>query len=315
MLKIIQKGRLAMEKVLVTGGGGFIGNHLVSRLLSLGKEVVVLDRCIHKPAFCDVAGAKLIEADVMSSKLLRKILEDIDTCFHLAALASVASCAQDWRYAHENNVLAFNALLDNLVELSHCVKLVYASTSAVYGDNQDLPLSESASPRPTSMYGVTKLCNEVYARVMNINFNLPSIGLRLFNVYGPGQRISNSESGVITLFKEALSEQRPLMVYGDGSQTRDFIYIDDVVDALIAAAITPREHTGIYNICSQKSISILELAETLMTLSKTKQPIVYEQARSGDIYHSLGNAELAKKKLHFQASTALEEGLKKLLLC
>jgi len=302
-----------MEKILVTGGIGFIGNHLVNYLLSQGKEVIVLDKSIYKSTYYNIQSATIVEADVLSEKLLLHYLEKVDTCFHLAAIASVQACANDWIFAHENNVMGFNKLLDCISMLSHPIKLIYASSSAVYGDNPNLPLSESSHLYPCSMYAATKLTNEIYAKIMSEDYHVPCIGLRFFNVYGPGQPASSSYSGVISLFKNAINNHLPLTIYGDGKQTRDFIYIDDVIKALTLAALTPQKQSGIYNVCTGNAISIQELAELMIELSGKKGTIRHKKARTGDIYHSCGDAGLAEKELNFTAKTPLTEGLKNLL--
>lgn len=302
-----------MERVLVTGGMGFIGNYLVSHLLSLGMKVLVLDKSVHKPTYCDIQKATIIEGDVLSHELLHECLEQVDCCFHLAALSSVFTCTRDWIFSHENNVLAFNGLLEELRRITHPIKLIYASSAAVYGDSKVSPLSESEHVVPNSTYGADKLSNEIYAEVMRKVYGIPSIGLRLFNVYGPGQLESNPYSGVITSFKRAIHAKQPLIIFGDGKQTRDFIYIKDAVDAFMAAAATDDDKSGIFNICSGHEISILELAELMMLLSANKLPISYEPARKGELYHSCGDKTLAQNELNFIAKIPLESGLEWLL--
>lgn len=298
-----------MKKVLVTGGMGFIGNHLVSRLLEMGIEVLVLDKAIHKPTFCDIQKATIIEGDVLSHELVYECLEQVDTCFHLAALSAVAVCRRDWIFSHENNVLAFNGLLEELRRINKSVKLIYASSAAVYGHSRILPSSESEHVVPRSTYGADKLSNEIYAEVIRGLHGIPSIGLRFFNVYGPGQLKSNPYSGVMTSFKLAIGNNQPLTIFGDGKQTRDFIYVKDVVDALILSAETPYEQSGIYNICSGHAISIEELAQMMIRLSNKKPEIVYLDARADDLIHSLGDNRLAKKALHFQAKMPIDTGI------
>lgn len=298
-----------MKKVLVTGGMGFIGSHLVSHLLSSGIEVLVLDKSIHKPTFCDIKRATIIEGDVLSHELLHECLEQVDTCFHLAALSSVMVCSRDWIFSHENNVLAFNGLLEELKRVNHPVKLVYASSAAVYGDSKILPSTESEHVVPRSTYGADKLSNEIYAEVVRGLYGIPSIGLRLFNVYGPGQLKSNPYSGVITSFKLAIENNEPLKIYGDGKQTRDFIYIKDIVDALVMAAKTPYEKSGIFNICRGTAISIQELAELMISLSHVKQKIIYLDPRPEDLRHSLGDPTRAKEELDFTAKIPMDTGL------
>lgn len=302
-----------MKKALVTGGMGFIGNHLVNHLLSQHVEVIIIDKSIHKPTYCDIHGATIVEGDVLSHELLHEYLEQVDTCFHLAALSSVMACRRDWIFSHENNVLAFNGLLEELRRITHPVKLVYASSAAVYGDSKILPSSESEHVVPRSTYGADKLSNEIYAGVIDALYHIPSIGLRFFNVYGPGQLKSNPYSGVITSFKQAIDANKPLTIYGDGQQTRDFIYIKDVVNAMILAANTKDTQSGIFNVCSGVGISIADLAQMMMELTHTQLPIHWLEARADDMRHSVGSPILAEKELGFIAKTPMMNGLKSFL--
>lgn len=302
-----------MEKVLVTGGMGFIGNHLVHRLLKTGAEVIILDKNIDKPRYYDVQKAKIIEGDVLSKALLHDLLKEVDTCFHLAALSSIALCERDWLYSHANNALAFNFLLDEIRVLGKGIKLVYASSAAVYGDCQTLPLDEKDSVHPVSNYGCDKLCNELYAGMMSQMAGIHAIGLRFFNVYGPGQLPSNPYSGVISQFKQAILTQKSLMIYGDGLQTRDFIYVDDVVDALILAADIDFSESTVFNICSGEAVTIESLARLMLKLTHYDGEVAYLPARASDVVHSLGKTELAQKHLGFKAKKTIEDGLKQFL--
>ncbi|KTC98204.1 NAD-dependent epimerase/dehydratase family protein [Legionella erythra] len=302
-----------MKKVLVTGGMGFIGNHLVHRLLKTGVEVIILDKNIDKPRYYDVQKAKIIEGDVLSKALLHDLLKEVDTCFHLAALASIALCERDWLYSHANNALAFNFLLDEIRVLGKETKLVYASSAAVYGDCQTLPLDEKVSVHPVSNYGCDKLCNELYAGMMSQMAGIHATGLRFFNVYGPGQQPSNPYSGVMSQFKQAILTQQNLMIYGDGLQTRDFIYVDDVVDALILAADIDFPESTVFNICSGEAVTIESLARLMLKLTHYDGEVEYLPARASDLLHSLGKTELAQKRLGFKAKTNIEDGLKKFL--
>ncbi|MBA2710098.1 MAG: NAD-dependent epimerase/dehydratase family protein [Tatlockia sp.] len=301
-----------MKKVLVTGGTGFIGSRLVSYLLSKSIKVIVIDKSILKPTYFDISKAEIIEGDVLSQGLLRECLKRVDTCFHLAAILSLTVCARDWIFSHENNVLAFNGLLEELRRAAHPVKLVYASSCAVYGDSQDLPSSELHRVNPISSYGADKLSNEIYAEVVAKSYGVNAIGLRLFNVYGPGQLDSNSYAGVITSFKNAIDKGQPIRIFGDGNQTRDFIYLEDVVEGFVAVANNKSIKSGIYNICNGNPISILDLAELMMKLSGKRVSIIHENARPGDPYHSLGDSSLAKEKFGFCAKISMESGLKNL---
>lgn len=302
-----------MKRALVTGGTGFIGNHLVAKLLSLGIEVDVLDKSIHKPTHHPIDKANLIEGDVLSHNVLRDCLQTVDTCFHLAALSSVPACSRDWIFSHENNVLAFNGLLEELRIADHKIKLIYASSAAVYGNNAKMPLAESEHIVPNSPYGADKLSNEIYAEVMQSMYGLPSIGLRLFNVYGLGQLESNHYCTIMAAFKHALHTNQSLKIYGDGEQSRDFIYVEDIVDAFIAAARSDYEHSGIYNVCRGEAISVNEVVNMMMDISGQKVPLSYEKSAPGDLRASCGDPSLMAKELHFRAKTSIEEGLKKFL--
>ena len=302
-----------MAHVLVTGGMGFIGNHLVHRLLEMNHKVMVIDKSIYKPLHCNVNGAEIIEGDVLSRELLHDCLQQVDVCFHLAALSSVWLCDKDWIYSHENNVLAFNGLLTELTKIEKPVKLIYASSAAVYGQGKHLPFAETEHVVPRSTYGADKLSNELYAKVMEVSHHLQSTGLRFFNVYGPGQLDNNPYSGVITSFKKALLAKQPIKIYGDGRQSRDFIYVDDVVRALLLAMETSVTESGIYNVCTGNSISITDLANTMMLLTKTNVDIEYHPERLGDLKHSTGDPRLARESLKFSSSINIEEGLSRFL--
>lgn len=298
-----------MKKALVTGGKGFIGGYLVKQLLSRGIEVIVIDKAIQRPTYFDINKAQFIEGDTLSRGLLRECLDEVDSCFHLAAVMSFSVCSRDWIFGHANNVLTFNNLLEELRHLNHSVKLVYASSCAVYAGTNELPSSEFHKPTPFSTYGADKITNELYAQALSHQFGIHSIGLRLFNVYGPGQIDTNSYAGVITYFKNAIQTGKPIRIFGDGYQTRDFVYIDDVVEAFIRAAYKNNVKSEIYNVCTGRSTSILDLAETMMNLSGKEVAIIHENARIGDPYHSLGDPSLAKKELGFSANTLIDAGL------
>lgn len=298
-----------MKKVLITGGMGFIGNHLAYRLLSMGMDVMILDKSAYKPLYHKIDAAQIIEGDVLSSRLIKSCLAQVDTCFHLAALASIPLCHRDWIFSHQNNVLAFNELLESARSLDHRPKIIYASSAAVYGNSQQFPLTESSYTMPVSSYGADKLSNELYASVMQQLYGIHSVGLRFFNVYGPGQLASNPYSGVISRFKEAIFKGKPLTIFGNGQQTRDFVYIDDVVEALILSGQKNDGFSGIYNVCGGEAISIEAMANLMIKLTNHKHGIIHEPERQGDMLHSLGSPTLANKKLGFKARISMEEGL------
>lgn len=312
-LNVYEMDIMIMKKVLVTGGMGFIGNHLVNHLLNIDCEVIVIDKSINKPIYHPVRQARIIEGDVASCEFLHDCLAEVDTCFHLAALASIPLCNRDWIFSHQNNVLAFNGLLDAIRKLDKPIQLVYASSSAVYGDSDQLPLTESSPASPISTYGADKLSNEIYAKALLHLADIHSIGLRFFNVYGPGQLASNPYTGVISSFKTAILEDKALNIYGDGQQTRDFIYVQDVVDALILCAQKSNAISGIFNVCTGKAVTIESLAKLMMQLMDHSQGINKQPERAGDLRFSVGNPELARKQLGFVAKVPMETGLKSFL--
>lgn len=303
-----------MKKALVTGGMGFIGSHLVHALLAKGIEVTVIDKAAYKPTYHRLDGATILEGDVLSHELLHECLKEVDTCFHLAALSSVALCNRDWIFSHEVNVLAFNGLLEEIRRLEKPIRLIYASSAAVYGESMHQPLIESEHVSPNSTYGADKLSNEIYAEVMYRAYGISSVGLRLFNVYGPGQLASNPYTGVMTSFKRAIVSNQSLKIFGDGLQTRDFINIQDVVRAfMIAADYAEKTHCPVFNICSGQGLSIGELAKVMLELSGKDLPIENEAPRQGDMRHALGSPLLAMNALGFRSEISLEQGLKQYL--
>lgn len=302
-----------MQRLLITGGMGFIGNHLAHRLLEAGHSVIIVDKSIYKPVFHDISRAEVIEGDVLSRELMRECLDRVDCCVHLAALASVSLCERDWIFSHENNVLAFNGLIEEIYQQKRPIKFIYASSAAVYGRGKSQPLRETEHVVPCSTYGADKLSNEIYAKVFEYTHQLPSIGLRFFNVYGPGQLANNPYSGVITLFKKALRAGQPLTIHGDGLQSRDFIAVDDVVTAIQAAMQAPQELSDIFNICTGKAISILDLARTMIDLTGGPEMILHDAERLGDIKHAVGAPESAAAVLQFKAQTSMRDGLRKYL--
>jgi UDP-glucose 4-epimerase len=300
-------------KILVTGGMGFIGSHLVHHLLKMNHDVVVVDKDIHKPTFHSIAKATIIEADILSNHYMAELLKPVDACVHLAAISSVPLSHRDWLFSHQTNVVGFNQLLDILTyQLPH-IRFIYASSAAVYGATYHTPCQEIACPKPCSHYGVDKLSNELYANVMHQCYHYPSLGLRFFNVFGNGQLRDNPYSGVITCFKQAILDSRPLTINGDGEQIRDFIYVHDVVRAIIQGLHSDSPIHGICNVCTGYEMSLNELAITMQRVLNTSLPIHYTERRIGDPSYSAGDPTLARELLGFQAKFSLEEGMKMFL--
>lgn len=294
----------------VTGGAGFIGSHLSDALLSEGHRVRILDdlstgRIANVDERCE-----LIVGDVADPDAVDRLLAGTEGCFHLAALASVTRANEDWLGAHRVNLTGTITVLD-AARRHGTVPVVLASSAAVYGDIGGAVASEDALVLPGTAYGADKLGSELHARAAFLVHGVPTIGLRLFNVYGPRQDPMSRYSGVISIFARMLAENLPLVIDGDGEQTRDFVHVQDVVRHFLAGMRylqgTPR--AAVLNVCSGRAVSVRELAETMAALLRRTPRFVAGAARSGDIRHSLGNPSRAFALLGTRAQIGLEEGL------
>lgn len=306
-----------MARYLVTGGAGFIGSHLCEALLAAEHEVWIIDNLSTGRRENVPDDAKLIVGDIQDISLMKQLMTEVHGCFHLAAIASVASCNKDWCHAHNVNVTATLHILDCArANAQHeTIPIVYASSAAVYGNSQQLPMCETQAPVPVSAYGLHKWCCEQYARIANLQFAVPSVGLRLFNVYGPRQSPDSYYSGVITNFVNNLLQHKPLIFYGEGNQTRDFIWINDVVRGFMQAMTLAQTSTDthILNICTGKRTSVEKIAANLSELFQQQPLIIHEPKKLGDITHSLGSPDLAKSVLGIQAEMPFARGLELLV--
>jgi UDP-glucose 4-epimerase len=294
---------------LVTGGCGFIGSHLCLALRARGDQVRVLDDLSSGTLANLAPGATLIEGDVGDPALLREALAGVDGCFHLAAIASVERGVREWSATHRVNLSATVELLEAASRLGGRVPVVYASSAAVYGDLTSLPLQETAHVRPLSAYGADKLGCEQHARVAGVVHGLPTLGLRFFNVFGPRQDPRSPYSGVISIFCDRLTRGEPVDIFGDGEQTRDFIYVADVVAGLLAAMGLASPAAPVFNLCNGQPVSVLELATTVAALCGTRLDIRHHPARSGEIRHSLGDPKQARLALGCGDPVGLRDGL------
>ena len=301
-----------MPRYLVTGGAGFIGSHLVDALLARGDEVVVLDDLSTGKKTNLPAKARLEEADVADAAAVTKAMEGCDGCFHLAAIASVQRSNEDWLGTHRANLTGSIAVFDTArrAKGGQPIPVVYASSAATYGDAPDSPLTESSPTRPLTAYGADKLGSELHARVAGNVHKTPTTGMRFFNVYGPRQDPKSPYSGVISIFADRLRDNREIGIQGDGLQTRDFVFVADVVRHLLAAMATSTVEPRVFNVCTGKATSIIELAKVLMTAAGRTVPITHGPARVGDARVSLGDPSRAIKALGIKAETALVDGLK-----
>lgn len=304
-----------MKTFLVTGGCGFIGSHLVEALLRQGARVRVLDDLSTGKRVNLPADAELVVGDVADPAIVRTAISGVDGCFHLAAVASVQRSVEDWLGTHRTNLTGTIAILEaaRRARSDRPVPVVYASSAAVYGDNPDLPLRETAAPRPLSAYGADKLGSELHARVASLVHGVPTAGLRFFNVYGPRQDPASPYSGVISIFCDRLRRGEAITVYGDGQQVRDFVYVGDVVAALLAAMGRCSSDPIVTNVCSGRPTSVLELARCIAEILGVPLAPDHAPARAGDIRASIGDPAHMGRTLGVSATTSLEVGLRNTL--
>jgi UDP-glucose 4-epimerase len=302
-----------MGKCLVTGGAGFIGSHIVEGLLERGDEVCVLDNFStgKEENLKDFQGEiDLIKGDLREQTDLLKAIQDIEYIFHQAAFVSVPLSMEDPEECFEVNVNGTIKLLSAANE-SGVKRVVMASSAAVYGDNPAVPLTEDAQLDPLSPYAASKRVGEIYTKIYSDLLDLDVVALRYFNVYGPRQNPQSDYAAVIPIFiKKILAGEKPV-IYGDGGQSRDFIYIDDIVRANLLAAESTQAAGRVVNICSGTEINLLQLVENLSTIFSREVQPNFERERPGDIYRSSGDPTLARDILEFKPQMDLETGLRK----
>ncbi len=300
-----------MATYLITGGCGFIGSHLADALIAAGHRVRILDDLSTGRLENAPREAELLIDDVSRPGAVRGAMSDVDGCFHLAAIASVVRSTEDWTGAHRINLSGTIAVFDaaHKARTTHTIPVVYASSAAIYGDNPDLPLNESAAPRPLSAYGADKLGCELHAAVAGRVHQVPMLGLRFFNIYGPRQDPASPYSGVISIFARKLARGESPLIYGDGGQTRDFVYVADTVRHLIAGMARASTAAPVYNVCTGRAISVLSLAKTMAGVLGLPEKFRFEPERQGDIRASLGDPRRAIAGLAVAADTPLAVGL------
>ena len=304
------------SKVLVTGGAGFIGSHLVERLVNDDYHVVVLDNLL-SGKLANIEGplrsgkVDFVEGDIRDASIVKKSLVGVDVVAHLAALVSVPLSIEDPKSTFDVNLLGTLNLL-NLCAKEKIKRFVFISSCAVLGDTKSLPVTEEAQTNPISPYADSKLLAERYCLGYNERELLEAVVLRFFNVYGPRQTM-NDYSGVITLFIERCRQGLPLTVYGDGSQTRDFVNVKDVADAVFASMVKTEAKGEIFNVGSGKPTSIKTLAKTVLDLAGKNLEIKYEKSRTGDIKDSYADISKAKKLLGYAPKVSLSDGLRALM--
>ncbi len=305
------------SSVLVTGGAGFIGSHIVDRLLSEGFEVTVIDNLStgqleNVAHHQDKKDFHFIKGDIRNFDLVKNTLQNVDAVFHEAALVGMTCSVEDPVQTNEVNVTGTLNLLKAGVD-SDVKRFVYASSAAVYGKTETLPHHEDLTPQPISPYGASKLAAENYVRVFLDVYGLETVCLRYFNVYGTRQTFS-PYSGVITIFINRLLSNQPPIIYGDGEQTRDFIDVQDVVDANMLGLVKKDGVSQVFNVATGVATTVNQLANVLQEIiGKTRLEPVHKSPRIGEIRHSCANVSKARRFLGFDSKIPLIDGLAKLI--
>jgi len=305
------------KKALITGGGGFIGSHLVDALLAEGLEVVCVDNYItgnpdnvahnkNNPNFVECV------CDITNYRDMQACFDGVDLVFHQAALGSIPRSIKDPLNTHSNNVNGFANVIE-LAMRNNVKKFIYASSSSVYGDDKTLPKTEDVIGTPLAPYGLSKLANELYAKVFSRTYGMDCIGLRYFNVFGPRQNPLGEYSAVIPRWISQLKNREAVEIFGDGTTSRDFTYVKNVVQANILAAELPfsEGRHEVFNIACGKITSLRELFEILVSIispGKKYEP-VYQDFRKGDIHCSVASIEKAINIMGYHPTIELQSGL------
>lgn len=300
-----------MSRCLVTGGAGFIGSHLVDALLARGDVVRVLDdlssgHIENLPP--NQERLQFIEGDIRDESAVRRAVAGVETIFHLAAMVSVPQSMAEPRQAELINGVGTLNLLE-AARAAGVRRLVLSSTCAIYGDDPTLPKTEAMPAEPKSPYAISKLAAELYCRLFADAFGLETVVLRYFNVFGPRQDPSSPYSGVISIFVDRLSQGLPVTVYGTGEQTRDFVFVSDVVRANLLAVESAGAVGQIFNIGTGRAVTVNRLFDSLARILRYEGQPSYRPARPGDILHSYGDPSLAGAVLNWIPQFSLDAGL------
>lgn len=296
---------------LVTGGAGFIGSHIAAYLCSQGGEVRVLDNLSSgKRQNLDGLPVEFIHGDIRDSACVAAAVKGVDTIFHHAALCSVTRSMADPASTHDVNVTGTLTMLD-AAKNAGVRRFVMASSSSVYGDTEEFPIHEGMKTDPLSPYAVSKLICEFYCQLYWKAYGLDTVVLRYFNVFGPRQDPDSEYSAVIPRFVQAMVHGVSPHIYGDGLQSRDFTYVNDVVQANMAAATSAYAPGQVMNIACGSRWSLLELLNNLETIIKCRSHPVFETARLGDVKHSQACIEKAKELMAFVPETEFDDGLRR----
>jgi UDP-glucose 4-epimerase len=304
-----------MATYLVTGGAGFIGSHLVEELVRRGERVRVVDNLItgNRANLAGVADRiEFVLGDLAAADVAGRAVDGVDYVLHQAAIPSVPRSVTEPVQCHRANV---DATLNLLVAArdARVRRVVYAGSSSVYGNAAALPKREDMAPEPLSPYALQKLVSEQYARMFTSLYGLETVTTRYFNVFGPRQDPSSPYSGVISLFIRAFLEGRAPTIYGDGGQTRDFTYVDNVVDGVLKACHATGVAGGVFNVATGGRISLNQLCRVLQQLTGSSLEPAFAPPRMGDVRDSQADITLARERLAYQPTVSLEEGLARTL--
>ena len=296
-------------KILVTGGAGFIGSHIVDRL-SPNNKVIVFDN-LSSGSLSNLEKSKeritFVKGDIRDKALLKDIVAEIEFVFHLAANVGNIRSIEDPYFDMDVNIRGMINILEACLN-SNIKRLVYSSSSAIFGEAKYLPIDEDHPINPESPYGVSKLAAEKYCFAYHKIHDVPTTALRYFNVYGPRQE-SSEYANVIPIFLGRIKEGKPLTIFGDGKQTRDFIFVEDVVTANILAATQSAAIGQIFNISTGKRSDIIELVSVINQITARENPVIHADARAGEVRHSQADIEKAQKMLGYVPQADFKEGL------
>ncbi|MFT4534322.1 MAG: UDP-glucose 4-epimerase [Saprospiraceae bacterium] len=299
-----------MKKYLITGGAGFIGSHIAEFLSNQGHEVTVLDSL--RTGFVENLNnlkVQFVEGDIRDKKLVKNLAENASAIFHLAALVSVPESLTKISECVEINTIGTLNILDAARDTPKC-KVILSTSAANYGNNPALPKVETMVPEPMTPYAITKLDGEYYLKMYEDQWGVSTTSLRYFNVFGPRQNPKSAYAAAVPIFINKALQNEPITIYGDGLQTRDFVYVKDVVKANILASI---KGSGTYNVALGHSTSIRELAENIIKLTNSKSKIQFLDERAGDIKHSQANPEKFNN-LGFKPDYTIQEALEETIL-
>ncbi|MBI1933359.1 MAG: NAD-dependent epimerase/dehydratase family protein [Ignavibacteriales bacterium] len=296
-------------KVVVTGGAGFIGSHIVEYWSNQNADVQVLDN-LRSGFEKNLQGFKNVtfqKGSITDKNFVNKVLEKAKYVFHLAALISVPESLEKPDECLDINVKGLLNVLD--AAKNHGIeKVVHSSSAAIYGDDPRLPKDISMKPKPQTPYGITKLDGEYYLQMYFEQYGLPTTSLRYFNVFGPRQDPKSQYAAAIPIFVYKALKNEPITIFGDGEQTRDFVYVKDVVAANVLAA-TSKNVTGVFNVANENAITINDLAKLIIKTTNSKSEIIYLPTRPGDIKHSLASIKETRENLKFNPSHNLTSSL------